>query len=1026
MKKLLFVTFTAVLLFICNVRVSGIVSFAELNTAGEFLPSDLSTKLDNAESIVNHAKSVFDKVTKNRLFLNTLKGHSMELPFGVAKTIGQKEYTIAVDSIVITPRYAYAVVFTVLEDVQSGKSLSFGAKVTLNRDGGFASDGGRLYLLTNESINLGKNSSIEFLGKNGQTYVEFDCNGFIGLNAEMNISLLKDLLVLDSDKTQDVTFETEVYFNNFDNWVVELKGLPSFQFKGLEDFTFTSNYLALDRSPSDNPSEFNFPNGYDLGVDPNIWEGFCLDGLSVTLPAQFKKKGDSQRISFAIDNAVIDRKGFTGRVTASELMSLEQGDMNGWAYSLSKLSITINQNQFNQLGFEGQIILPVNKEERSFAYTAAIDVAKETKYFFSVATVENVEFPMWGASNVELFSDSRLEIEVADGKFLPEAIISGKMDVSASLNKEGDNTPNDGASLELAQISFQQLHIASEAPYLFLDPANGAFSVGSQRLEQAMAKIPITLSDVGLVNEQIGSESNVGLIFTLRVNLTGNKDAGKGFGANTTAVIWGQQREKKWIYHRCELRRLELERVHIGPLMMAGYVEFFRDDIVYGTGFSGSIDLDIDLQGDNAIGVEVAAIFGKKMAEDRSTLLYRYWAVDALANFPKIPIVPGLLYANGLGGGASYKMAVQAEQTGSTKYNTLSGTGYIPDQNTGLGLRTMMAIQGEMASVYKGEVAFEIVFDTDGSVNEVSFSGYVAIASFGEVANIDVSQVKEMAAKLEEVSDKTKPALNTKASDQDIQAELKKRSEDSAILAQWLMKMDFTQKTFSANVGVFVNVFDVITGVNDYDNAGTLDILFAPKEWHVYAGTPSDPIGLKINLLGVEAGSYIVMGSVIPAPIAPEGYEGYWAFDGDVKAGSTKGFGFGSRISIEKSKTGLFFYEIIVGVGYDVLLRNVKGLTCAETGKPFGIKDWYATGMAYMFLDVEAGLEACLNVPYVKCWRVWKSKCWGTRKVCATAKLSINLSASVTVNAPNPTNAVVAISILGKDVRIKVGKTCTF
>jgi hypothetical protein len=1025
MNKLLIAAFTITLLFISNVKVSGIVSYAELNTANNFSPSELSSQLDNAESLVTHAKSVFNNVTQNRLFLNTLKGYSMELPFGVAKTIGQKEYTIAVDSIVITPKYAYAVVFTVLQDVQSGRSLSFGAKVTLNEDGGFASDGGRLYLLSDESIDLGQNSSIEFLGTNGQTYVEFDCNGFMGLNAEMNISLLKDVLVLDSDNTQDVTFETEVYFNNFDNWVVELKGLPSFQFKGLEDFTFTSSYLALDRSPSENPTEFSFPNGYDLGADPNIWEGFCLDGLSVTLPEQFKRKGDSNRISFAIDNAVIDRKGFTGKVTASELMTLEQGDMNGWAYSLSKLSITINQSQFNQLGFEGQIVLPVNKEERPFAYTASIDVAQETKYFFSVATVEDVEFPLWGASNVELYSDSRLEIQVADGKFLPEAILSGKMDVSASLNKE-ENTPDDGASLELAQISFQQLHIASESPYLFLDPANGAFSVGSQRLKQAMAGIPITLSDVGLVNQQIGNYKHVGLRFNLRVNLTGNGDVGKGFGANTTAVIWGQQRESKWLYHNCELQRLELERVHLGPLMMAGYVEFFREDIIYGTGFSGSIDLEIELQGDNAIGLEVAAIFGKKMDEDQNTLLYRYWAVDALANFPKIPIIPALLYANGFGGGASYKMAVQADQTASTKYTTLSGTGYLPDPNTGLGLRSMMAIQGELSGVYNGEVAFEIVFDTDGSVNDVTFSGFVAIASLGEVTEISVSHVKEMASKLEEVSDRTKPALNQKLSDEDIKEELKKRSEDAAILAQWLMRMDFTQKTFSANVGVFVNVADQITGIGEYDNAGTLDILFAPKEWHVYAGTPSDPLGLRVNLLGVEAGSYIVMGSVIPTPRRPNGYTGYWAFDGDVKAGSTKGFGFGSRITLNFDKTGLFFYHIIVGVGYDVLLRNVEGLTCAETGEPFGIKDWYASGMAYMFLDIEAGLEACVNVPYLKCWKAWKSRCWGTRRVCATAKADFTFSASVAINAPNPTNAVVALSVLGKDVRVKVGKTCTF
>lgn len=432
-----------------RLKVKRWVTFSDVISAP---PVNGFEKLTDPELSADRAESVLEEVTTKRKFLRTFKDNQkIDLPFGIAKTVGQKEYVIAVDSIVVTPLYAYAVVYSVLKDVASGESFAFGAKIALSRDGGFAVEGGKLFLLSNKSIRFGQASTIELLGGNDQTFVDFDCNGYVGVGANLKITLLSDVLEQDQSPGQDVSFTTHTYFTNFDQWVISLDNLPDFQFKGLDDFTFSANSLVLDRSSAANSQNFTFPVGYDLGSDPNTWEGFCLQGLSVTLPTQFKKRNSDKRITFSIANAIIDKQGFTGTIAGSNLITLDEGDMNGWSFSLDQLSIAINRNNFNALGFEGQIVLPVNKEDRPFNYSALIEKGPTTSYFFSVATSETLELPLWGASNVLLYKDSRLEVQVKDKVFVPEAILSGKMDISASLTKnsdaQSDNQDAGGGSL---------------------------------------------------------------------------------------------------------------------------------------------------------------------------------------------------------------------------------------------------------------------------------------------------------------------------------------------------------------------------------------------------------------------------------------------------------------------------------------------------------------------------------------------------------------------------------------------------
>jgi hypothetical protein len=995
-------------------------------------PTEISNSLNNASDLVEHAKAVYKKVKDERLFVSSLEGINIDLPFGIAKTVGQREYIICIDSIVLTPTHAYAVVYSILEHPNTGDTIAFGAKVTLSPDGGFASDGGKLLLLSNKKIKLGEKNSIEFIGTNNNTFIEFDCNGYLGLNAEMLITLLKGEIVLETDENMDLSFTSEFYYEDFDNWLLTFENIPAFQFKHhLKGFTFKANLIVFDHDLANNPQNFVFPPNYSEAESP-LWEGFCIEGLTVKLPEEFVSRNSTSRISFSVENAVIDNIGFTGKISGTDLIVMPEGnadggDMNGWDYSLTRLSIKIFKNTFNEADFEGKIKIPVTDGEQVFSYNAIIQPGGN--YYFSVEMEDNINFPLWGGSEGELYADSELNIIVNEGKFIPEAILSGNLNISASIgSNQGENDDPGGAnSLELASINFQRLHVSSREPYLFLDPANGAFNVGSTGLSQKLAKLPVTISHVGLVTDNTAGQNHTGVEFTLRINLTGNmanSNSNIGFGANTTAIIWGEKPERRWQYYRCELTQIEIEKVELIPLTIEGYLQFFRDDPYYGTGFTGSIIMEIELKEGNGLGLEVAAIFGKIMSSsDPNEIDYRYWAVDAFMDLPvEVPLYPGLLYANGFGGGVSYHMDVSNEIPHEALYVTNSGTGLFPNRETGLGLRAIMGIQGQEELVYNGEVNFEILFD-ETSVENVRFSGYVAFAANSLISTLEESSVSAMAEKV-----KSRVALNKQASASEVNEKLNENQNASAIMAQWLMEMDFAEKTFIADIGVYVDVGGIITGAGQENYAGGLDILFAPDEWHINMGTASNPMGLKLSLLGeIESETYLSMGSSIPAPMGPpDGYQGSTNFSSNITAGSVKGFGHGTRLGLEFSRDGTFYYILRAGLGYDILVQNVSGKVCQETGESFGIKNWYASGIMYLYVDAEAGLEVCINVPYLKCNKFWKSSCWGTKEVCADEKITANFSASVSGNAPNPTNLNYNMSFLGKNVGLQIGESCTF
>ncbi len=1010
-----------------------------------YAPTDggkpLNLPIDQIKGHTERAHAALKSVMDNQAFTTVLKGVDIKLPIGIKKTVGNKDIVICLDSIVFTPTYAYGVLYVIIEDTKNNKTLAFlGRDIRFTKDGGFTGDA-RLELLQTYDLNFGQNTTISFLvDQTHENYVVFNCDGFKNLHVDTKVFFSRTMFLPEqTDGTikaapARVTTEFKADFESLDNWMVQLSAVPKFQVVGLEGLSFQIGTIAFDYSSTVNPTSIIFPAGYDhsalLTGNRDLWEGFYVKNLVITLPEEFKLKSSStKRISLQLETALIDKLGFTGKASVTNLFPLTDGNLSNWQYSLDYISIDILKNTPVGASFKGELIMPVTKDTDKFAYTA--NILPNRNYNFTLTTKTSLSFPLWGAGAVTIAPNSWVKVSLVDKSFIPEASLNGKLSITATINgKNKDNTTTDkGSNLSLAEISFTKLRITTVGAYISLDPNGGAVSFGSPLLEQKMSNLPVSISKVGMITRNDGSQ--VGISFTVKVNLVGESENGGGFSGNAAIIVWGELEAatKKLSYYKTELGRIELNNIDIAVMSLSGFIEFYREDPVYGSGFSGGIQLSIDLKA-SKIGVEVRCIFGKKPLLNKPDEIYRYWAVDALVELPSITLFPPLIFLNAFGGGANYRMGMQTNPMPNAKFVSNSGVAYLPDETKGLGLKAMIGIQGASRKLYEGQIIFEIQFNINGGVSLIAFSGYVQIASLGKFDKL--AKLKSSVGGFVSAANKAGAGsvhATSASSNSQVYGEIAKMGDGGALLAQWRMVMDFDNSAFSANIDVFVDVFSVIKGRNQYNHAGRIDILFNKSEWHVFVGRPDYAMGL--NLIDVvDLSGYFMMGKNLPTPLAmPNGKRASFP------TVPVDGMGMGARIHIGKNGGGSFYYSVGLDAGFDFLIWNVEGQYC--NGKAKGVKGWYSAGQVFLYGRAAAGLKTCVHIPYPCncgwgcCFKVFgKRICpcpvcdWCKTNSCinVTAELTVDISAQI--EAPNPTYFEATIKILGMGIDIKGGKRC--
>jgi len=593
---------------------------------------------DQVKAVITKAKDAGQKVYD----LLSMQ-YASSLPIIIQKEIAGTTYDIALDKLVFTPNGNTLTIMAMIT-TPDGNSLCFaGEQIGFTGQGGIKEGTLRLILGGNNKIKLFKIEKVELELTEGA--LKFGCNGYESFSIGGNVIFDRSLIVPDDIKTGEPAagnVSSRFLLEDVRDWndmLIEISMQP-FQIPSMKGYGFSVTNAVIDISDHINSPLCKFPKGYINAEMDELWRGVYIGNVTVRFPLYFKNRTSKQRLSVGVNSLLIDKIGVSGEIFGENIMTIKDGDLNGWDYSIDGASIFLVKNKIKAGSLIGKMRVSISSEEKLLAYKAIIDPTREY-YNFSVTAVDSLDFEVFKAANVHLEPASTIGLTLENGEFSASAMLHGRMNI-LSLKE--------GVSLE--EFKFQNLFLSTKAPYLSV----GYFGGGSDK-EYQLGGFPISIiSPKVLIQDNIADIS-----FGVKVNLDD-----MGITATGGFVIQGgfvnENNRHFWKNKKFALTKLGVSAdLSVGHF--SGSVAFFNDDPVYGKGFYG--EMQMELKTGNNIGINAVALFGKKEK--------RYWFVDGelssggSGNGLSITVLAGSLYKH------------MAPVPGSNGPKSLSGVVYAPD-----------------------------------------------------------------------------------------------------------------------------------------------------------------------------------------------------------------------------------------------------------------------------------------------------------------------------------------------------------
>ena len=899
---------------------------------------------------ISQAQQVFGGLDASGNYVEDLASSDLNvLPIGMKKTIGNTEFTIAVSSVVFGLTHAEITIFARLRIPQGDKMLFFAAQdIGLSYGGNIVGDAS-LVLLEDIDIPFGGNANFKLKGgfdlETGRgldlTSVTIDCNGFKELSVTGEFEISKSLATtvgadgVSTGNSVKTTVRTTV--SDWNDFMVAVT-LPPFQMTGLDGFIFNIEDATFDFSDL-----YNAPGSSIESGDP-LWRGVYAKNLTVTLPKEFSN-GD-KRTSFGAQNLLIGSDGITGDFLGENILSINEGSASGWAFSLDLFRLKIEKNRITETLLEGMIGLPVC-ESTDLKYTGYIDA--DNKYLIRVENTDSLHFdPFFGRA--ALAPNSYVQLLVENGKFKPEAMLHGYMDIKTAITLGS-------AEAEFKRIEFRGFHIMTHSPYLEI-------SYFGYEGDIQLLSFPVSVSRIAL--EMKGEEANLG--FNMNLNLDENLISG-----SVRFEIFSNYKGGKWKFNRVALSEVAIKGDIAGIMSINGSLQIMDSHPIYGDGFAGSLSMDFKKVLPGA-SIEMNAAFG-------SVNNYRYWFADGLIGFPGvgIPILPPI-NISGFGGGVSYNMK---RTTNGGLASSKTGCGYIPDQNSGMGLKAAVKINMAKDNVMNGDLSLEMIFNDHGGINFVGFIGYaqfLEVPMFAEQLDNLFKTYVDYEASTNRSSDEL---ARIKQYDPETAAKTLTPAlqsvSNAAFAACLAIQYDFENSALDASFETYLNFAGgIVRGSGNGNSMGRAALHISPQRWYLLIGTPDSPVGIKIgipSLLTLSSESYFMMGSDIPgSPPPPREVAMLLGEDlskldyarnlNELSAGM--GFAFGSKLSFDTGNISFLalYARFMAGVGGDIMLRDYSDYKCAGSDSPIGLNGWYANGQLYAYLSGELGVR--VNLKFIK------------------------------------------------------------
>ncbi len=925
-----------------DVRYFEAFDFTEgLPVSASLLPAEALGETEEAHEY----DAILDKVISEGRITNKLNKSALySLPIGIS--VGaDASYTIVINEAKILNNHAIFTAFMVLTNPLDGTKLRFAAKNIAFTFGSGLLNGFQLELIEKTKVNIQNDASLWI--KEG-SYVDWDCNGFnrLGINGELELSEKRFKKV--QPKTGEViggkvSTLFSVTASNFQDLLVELS-LPTFKMVGFDEAYFSFQNLTFDFSDTRNAATFALPNDYPgdyRGEMAPLWRGIYVNEARIYLSGKLSNKNGQPTTLYA-KKFLLDDYGLTGTAGGNNLLSIKDGEMGNWPFSIEELELDLFTSDVRSFKLDGQVM--IQGADKTLDYDAFYDA--EGIYHFVISMGEDLPFNAL-AAKVNLHQSSRIEVTVDHGKFYPAAELNGQ--ISFACAKGG------GAKLlNIPKLDFEGLRIATLKPHFDIRYLGMASDD-----DMSFNNFPITLTEASFRKTSTTGQ----FTFGVKLNLSPAKD--DGIVGETVLGIKTDTSGDQWKYDGLSVEKIYVKASKKGAYEIEGTILFVKGDPVYGSGFRG----DLDAKFANSFDLKAIAVFGKVDG-------FRYFFVDAFLTLPAPGVTAGPFIMNGFGGGMYYRMKQNAEGSpGGNMGETISGLNYSPDKDSHLSLRA--AVQGGIVypKIISCKVGFLIQFNRHGGIDLIGFDGEAVVATPQLTANVD--QVKAMS--------------KTVAVGQTV-----KLPSHEVMKATISIVMDFEHDVFHSEMELFVDA-GLIKGINENNSAGRGVMHIDPDKWYLHLGRPDAPIGLELVGL-VKVGGYFMAGHDIPDAMMmhPKVLE-YLNMDqsdfngnrseNDIMMG--KGLAFGANFELDTGDLRflIFYARFELGGGFDVMLLDYGDKAyCEGRSGGVGINGWYGKGQAYAYFGGTIGIKVKL---FMK-----------TRKFDI---ISLQTAAAIRLEGPNPT-----------------------
>ena len=884
-------------LFICALLFSSLQLCAQLDSVADPLQSyilSLSNKVEAEDKLVG----------------NMNPDSAANLPFGIVKEIGATRYIICVDSAKYLTNSATMSAYMAMEFPGSTQKICFSAQnIAFNPKGVMPGPNTKLVLVSEHRISLGPKITM-VLKPDGYNYVEWDCNGFSAVNLKGYFEFDPGMIYPDPDNNaQDSVVKAmfQIHTNDIHNMVVQTSMAP-FCVRGMDGISFTVTDATADFSELSNAPNMIFPQGYNMANygDPLMWTGFYMRNFIVKLPRELSRNG--QRPMIAASNLLIDQSGVSGLFSATNLITLSQGSMSGWGFSVQTIGVNIISNHINGAAMAGYMQLPVSEVD-SLAYACVISQNSTTgslDYVFAITPANEIKAEVLSGT-LTLYNTSSVQVVKQNGKFRPTATLNGKYSLVSTYAR-------------VKNLEFQNVVLGSDAPIL----RSGTFALVPETPDSnKMAGFDFTINavQVGMYGNQPAISFNVGVNFSDANALSIGAAAGFIVKTSTTTVANPAEgvgaTKPKMHFDGVNINSIAMA-FHSGPFDLDGLIQFRENDPVYGKGFNGNISFTID-KVMNAP-AQASVWFGRVNG-------MRYFYVDAAVPIT-VPVGTNVAIYRFMGGIYYHMSRVSNVPLENQLYSNAFGNAnqYTPNNTVGLGIRAGVTIGSyPLEKPCNGDVALEIAFNGNGGMSYISFTGNVFfMTSINQRMNVNPNNVP--------------------------------------VVASMVMQYDFQNDALHAALGANVH-FPGVTG------NGQASLHFEPGLWYVHIGRPQTRINLSVLSLATLS-AYFETGQMIdPMPPPPSqvtsvvNMNGLYDQRDENALNAGGGVCFGASFNAGKSdqynitNNVAVFYSFGIGAGFDIMVLNYgPNAHCQNSSAVVGINGWYSTGQLYAYLQGAIGL----------------------------------------------------------------------